>query len=99
MTARCIMAMTEPVTRRGIRRLMFFMLAIVILVLTGLYFAIFHFFANKAAAYAVITGELAALSLIPTWSAKIAKLRKIERAQRLAAYKASPESHLLHLND
>ena len=93
------MAMTESVTRRYIRRLMLLTLAIVILLLTGLYFALIHFFSNKAAAYAVIASELVAMSLIPAWSAKIAKLRKIERAQRLAAYKASPESHILHLTD
>jgi hypothetical protein len=93
------MATIQIVTRRYIRLSMLLILAVAIVALVGLYFEVFHFFSNKTAAYAVIAGELVALSLLPAWSARIAKLRKIARDQRLAAYKASPESHLLHLND
>jgi O-antigen/teichoic acid export membrane protein len=93
------MAITETVIRRYIRLSMLLMLAIASIALVGLYFEVSHLFSNKAAAYAIIAGELVALSLLPPWSARIAKLRKIERTQRLAAYKASPEAHILHLTD
>jgi hypothetical protein len=98
------MAMTETATRRDSPRNLLFMFAIALIAITfvamtGLYFAISRNISNSAATYAVIVSELAALSLIPAASVRMAKRSKLNRTQRLAAYKASPESHLLHLND
>ena len=98
------MAMTETVTHRDIRRftLRGFAIAILaaaILAIVGLSFEMSHFFSDKTAWYAVITSELVAISFNPAWAIRTAKRSKIKRTQRLAAYKASPKSHILHLND
>jgi len=94
----------EPVTNRNIQRNMLRALATAVLVaailsVAGLSLEISHFFSNSAAWYAIIAPEVLAIGFIPVWVAQSAKRRKIKSAQRLAAYKASPESHILHLND
>jgi hypothetical protein len=70
-----------------------------ILAMAGLSFEMSHFISNKAVWYAIIAPQLLAIGFIPVWAAQGAKRRKIDRTQRLAAYKASPESHILRLND
>ena len=98
------MANTETTNRRSIPRNTLFMFAIALIAIafvamTGLYFAVARNISNSAASYAVIVSELAALSVIPAASIQIARRTKLKREQRLAAYRASPESHILHLNN
>jgi hypothetical protein len=90
---------TRNIQRNTLRIFAIATLVTAVLAVTGLSFEISPFFSNKAAWYAVIAPELVAISFIPVWAAHSAKRREIKRTQRLAAYKASPESHILHLND
>jgi Mg/Co/Ni transporter MgtE len=94
----------ETVTTSNIRRTMLRALATAVLVaailaMAGLSFEMSHFISDKALWYAVIAPELLAIGFIPVWAAQSAKRSKIKRTQRIAAYKASPASHILHLND
>lgn len=98
------MATIETVTRRNIRRntLTAFATAVLvaaILAVAAISFEMSHLLSNKAVWYAVIAPELVAIGFIPLWAAQSAKRSKAKRTQRLAAYKASPESHILRLND
>jgi membrane associated rhomboid family serine protease len=98
------MAITQFPTRRSVPRNMLFIFAIALIAITfvamaGLYFALCRNISNSAATYAVIVSELVAISLIPAASVRMARRSKLKRTQRLAAYRASPESHFLHLND
>ena len=53
--------------------------------------------ANRITAFTMIGGEVFAIPLFTAWGVRIGKLRKIKRDQRIEAYRASPESHLLNL--
>jgi len=89
----------ETVTRRDIRRTMLLTFVAILIAFAGLYFAFAHFYSHKIASCTVVGFELMAMSFMPAWSAHIARLRKLERSQWLTNYKASPESHILRLND
>jgi len=98
------MANPETATRRSVPRNMLFMFAVALIAIAfvamaGLYFAISRNFSNPTGSYAVIVSEIAALTLIPAASIQMARRSKLKREQRLAAYKASPASHILHLNN
>ena len=98
------MANPETATHRSVPRNLLFMFAVALIAITfvamvGLFYAMTRNIHNSATSYAVIVSELVIVSLIPAASVQMAKRSKLKRTQRLAAYRASPESHILHLNN
>jgi hypothetical protein len=60
---------------------------------------IFNFGGNRMIAFTIIPCEVFAIPLFVAWGVRIGKLRKIQHDQRIEAYRASPESHLLNLGE
>jgi hypothetical protein len=60
---------------------------------------ILNFGANRAIGFTTIMCEVFAIPLFTAWAIRIGKLRKIQRDQRMEAYRASPDSHLLNLGN
>jgi cytochrome c biogenesis protein CcdA len=89
----------ESVSKRDITRTLVLTLTVFTISSIGIFFTFSHYWSRKVGSLAVIAFEMAIFTFIPLWSARIAKVPKTEQAQWLEAYKASPESHLLHLND
>ncbi len=60
---------------------------------------ILKFGASRIVSFSMIGSEIFAMPLFIAWAVRIGKLREAERGARMEAYRMSPESHLLKLND
>jgi hypothetical protein len=60
---------------------------------------IFNFGAIKTVGFTTLGFEVFAIPLFVAWGVRIGKLRKIQHDEQMEAYRASPESHLLHLGN
>ena len=88
----------ESVAKRDVRRMMTSIFCVCVISAAGLYYAMHQSLIGKEGEL-VLFGVVLINSLFGPRAVRIEKLRKVERAQWLEAYRASPESHLLHLND
>jgi hypothetical protein len=93
-----MMETIESVAKRDVKRMMVSIFCVCALLASALFYAMHPLRMEREGEF-LIFGVIFLESLFIPRAARIAKLRKVERAQWLEAYGASPESHLLHLND
>ncbi len=89
----------KSTTKRDISGKMFLALLVITLACLSIFALVAYLYSIKAASFAFLGTEMLLFCYLPAWSARMAKRRKAEREQWLSEYRASPESHLLHLID
>jgi hypothetical protein len=92
------METVESVAKRDVRRMMTSIFCVCVISAAGLFYAMHPLLTRREHGF-LISGVVLLEVLFFPRAVRIAKLRKVERVQWLKAYRASPESHLLHLND
>jgi hypothetical protein len=93
------MTVPKAVTKRSIGRELFLAYFLITIACAGIFGLFAYLVSFKAGSMAFLSFEMLLFCFLPSWSTHISKRRKAEREQWLREYRASPESHILHLND